>query len=157
MPCRPRLTELPVFITVFLSIPLILLAWQIGIDLETSFAGELTSYSAIDSVSVDRTRDAIQPIACIDTIEKNHRNSTDANRNRLFLRYIDEFPRYWISLHAKGYDKVRWGIMEHGRYYEQSEVGVDHASSLLDLTAVVFSRVKRASLTMNSLNAFERS
>ena len=77
-------------------------------------------------VVVDAVQDGltIQPVSCVGIIEKALQNSTDANRNRLFLRLIDEQHRFWISLHAKGYDKVRWGVMEHGRYYEQIEVRV---------------------------------
>lgn len=120
--CRPRLSELPAVITVCLAIPLLILAWQTGIDLEISFGGT----SAEPSSELDHgdalTKGSIQPVSCVQVIEQAHMNSTDANRNRLFLRLIDEEPRFWISLHAKGYDKVRWGVMEHGRYYEQIEV-----------------------------------
>jgi hypothetical protein len=122
--CRPRLAELPLVVTACLAIPLVILAWQIGIGLEISLGGSPDiNHGALANGS-------IQPVSCDATIEKSQRNSTDANRNRLFLRLIDDEPRFWISLHAKGYDKVRWGVMDHGKYYEQIEVSIKVKNAL---------------------------
>ena len=118
---RPRLSELPLVITACLAIPLAILAWRTGTGLEISLGGSPVGL-AWESSHGALAEGYIQPVSCDATIAKAQRNSTDANRNRLFLRLIDDEPRFWISLHAKGYDKVRWGVMDHGKYYEQIEV-----------------------------------
>lgn len=120
---RPRLSEIPFLVTVCLSLPLVFLALQTGINLEASFSGEVQQSIDLKVGTFSRIKGSIKPVDCIDIIEKAQQNNTDANKNRLFLRYVDGNPRYWISLHAKGYDPVRWGVMDHGRYYEQVEVG----------------------------------
>lgn len=118
---RPRLSELPFIITALVAIPLLVLAWQTGMDLEVAL--DATSDGMVLDTLFQKNA-TLQPVSCVQIIENSQRNSTDANRNRLFLRLVDEEPRFWISLHVKGYDKVRWGVMEHGRYYEQIEVRI---------------------------------
>jgi hypothetical protein len=66
--------------------------------------------------------DNLQPVSCSNLLARNLVNSTSVNGQRLFLRYTKDEPRFWLSLHIKKYDPVRWATMDYGRYYEQKLV-----------------------------------
>lgn len=124
---RPRLEDVPAILASCLAFPFLILSWKAGVDLDSTAGAPTptlisTGQTTIKLPSFHAPESGIQPVDCAQTVEESLANSTDANRNRMFLRLIDENPRFWISLHAKGYDPVRWGIMEHGKYYEQVEV-----------------------------------
>eukprot|EP00934_Nitzschia_sp_Nitz4_P002229 Nitzschia sp. Nitz4//scaffold676_size1792//391//1597//NITZ4_009313-RA/size1792-snap-gene-0.3-mRNA-1//1//CDS//3329556428//2229//frame0 len=73
-----------------------------------------------DNPAVPSIDKVFETVSCNELMEKSYRHTAPINHSDLFLRYTDGDPRYWISLHSKEYDPVRWGIMEHGKYYEQA-------------------------------------
>jgi hypothetical protein len=64
-------------------------------------------------------RSLLAPVSCDDLLESN---VTEPNGHRMFLRYTDTKPHFWISLHEQHYDPVRWQTMQYGKYYEQKMV-----------------------------------
>jgi hypothetical protein len=44
----------------------------------------------------------------------------DPNNGTLYGKLVNRNPRFWISLHNAKFDLTRWGIMNHGDYYETS-------------------------------------
>ena len=47
----------------------------------------------------------------------------DPNKGVLHGKQVELDPKFWISLHHQQFDPTRWGIMEHGFYYEQALSG----------------------------------
>ena len=64
-----------------------------------------------------------RPVLCNRLLESSM-NASDARKKRLFLRYTKDYPHFWISLHSKKYDPVRWATLQYGRYYEQKLVSL---------------------------------
>jgi hypothetical protein len=44
----------------------------------------------------------------------------DPNKGELFLRYTKLHPQFWISIHNFAFDKVRYGTLQWGKYYEKA-------------------------------------
>lgn len=63
----------------------------------------------------------IDPVNCGELLQTA--DNMDDNENRMNVRYTRTDPRFWISIHSKDYDSVRWGIFDYGKYYEQAQVG----------------------------------
>ncbi len=113
----PRLSAIPLVMVAGVVIVYFILYFEASLFDSNGIAFVFTPW--IDGSQVVGS---IQPVSCQEAIHTSLKNSSDANLNQLYLRYIDDDPRFWISLHVKGYDKVRWGVMDHGRYYEQIQV-----------------------------------
>ena len=62
----------------------------------------------------------VVPVQCVSLLGSNI--TEEKNDHRMFLRYTVEEPHFWISLHEKNYDPVRWQVMHYGKYYEQKLV-----------------------------------
>ena len=80
--------------------------------------------------------DTLRPVSCPNLIARNLANSTSDNGQRLFLRYTKDEPRFWLSLHTRKYDPVRWATMDYGRYYEQKLVS--HSEHSMHFSPKVF-------------------
>ena len=73
-------------------------------------------------------------VSCYNLIQEYHLfNYTTENygiNHHMNLRYTTSIsssniaPKFWISLHDKEFDPVRWSIMEYGKYYEQEQTNL---------------------------------
>lgn len=66
------------------------------------------------------TEDPFPPISCnalVQRFEQGHLQ--DPNEGIIHKRYTIDDPQFWVSLHKKPYDGVRWSIMQYGFYYER--------------------------------------
>ena len=60
-------------------------------------------------------------IHCSALLNQVHRgNRWDPNSGALIARYTKLHPQFWISLHVFSYDKVRYGTLHWGKYYEKA-------------------------------------
>lgn len=66
-----------------------------------------------------------KPFSCTKLLEEMRNNNEtllnlDPNNKLLYARQSDFAPSFWISLHQKVVDQVRWVIYDTGRYYEKA-------------------------------------
>jgi FkbM family methyltransferase len=55
--------------------------------------------------------------ALLQEVRNGHR--WDPNQGRIYARFTKLHPQFWISLHTFDYDKVRFGTLHWGKYYEK--------------------------------------
>jgi hypothetical protein len=126
---RLRQSDLPLLLVSFLVIPSLLFQWlRRGSDFDDSYV-VLPTKSSADAVAAEvqpNMMNGIRPVSCAEIVEASQKNNTDANQNRLFLRYTKDEPQFWLSLHSPSYDNVRWSTMRFGRYYEKIQVRRKH-------------------------------
>lgn len=123
-----RRSEWPLLVSFCLAIPF--LTWSLRTASSTP-----SELEAMELLSVEETHPEtkriqhnptrnIQRVQCKELINRSYPkgDNVTSNREKMNLRLTEDGPSFWISLHAKEKDKIRWSIMERGRYYEQIEV-----------------------------------
>lgn len=95
----------------------------------SGFAGA-TGGDAVSSSTrkaTDATDDAIiigndSVVNCPALVQQVHRGlrPDDPNQGHLYARYTKLQPQFWVSLHTFDYDKVRYGTLHWGKYYEKA-------------------------------------
>jgi FkbM family methyltransferase len=50
----------------------------------------------------------------------SEKGNENINQGQIYVRYTIEEPQFFISLHNKNYDKVRYKIMKNGFFYERA-------------------------------------
>jgi hypothetical protein len=121
---RLRPSDWPIPIVACLGLPTAFVLWLIGTPLEDTYESIYHSLPLhpSDYYGSGGSASGFDPVSCVNLVERSQRNSTDKNNNRLFLRYTKDHPQFWISLHEKNFDQVRWKTFHVGRYYEQTQV-----------------------------------
>lgn len=80
----------------------------------------LSSLEALQSRLAEK---GVPPVSCSNVLHDARTNasaSLDPNHGQLFARYTLEEPHFYISVHNKAYDKVRYELFETtGFYYER--------------------------------------
>jgi FkbM family methyltransferase len=102
------------------------------LSLSESTTATSSSSKSLNPLPVNCLADYLEPMRQMQQI--NHRNGTksyrslrqspsfvDTNQGQLLSRYLDggALPAFFLSIHHEKADKVRWSVMQFGRYYEQ--------------------------------------
>jgi hypothetical protein len=121
---RLRQSDLPLLLVTFLAIPALFFQWlRRGSDFDDGYVLVPSKLSAdTDAAAAQIMVNGFHPVSCVDMVVASQKNISDANQNRLFLRYTRDDPQFWLSLHSPSYDNVRWATMRFGRYYEKIQV-----------------------------------
>ena len=77
-----------------------------------------------DAAAMTKFDTMIKPVSCASQIANRQNDPRDPNRaideGSLPSKYVTKpDPKFWISLHAQNFDRMRWvHIMQNGNYYE---------------------------------------
>ena len=118
-----RTSNLPFIrvLVLYVLLPAGLLVQMLGIvDLPTQSENNASNINGMFKSSIIESN-RLAPVSCVHLLASDAAELKDPNRHRMFLRYTTD--HFWISLHEKNYDPVRWQTMHYGKYYEQKMVG----------------------------------